>query len=84
MSCQQQHNDTALASTACGSAGAWSLSAAPQNVTKTSRKERLAAKFVEAEFEKVDRLMEITFRYGRLSWYMAANPAGWPQIQTAR
>lgn len=33
-----------------------------QGVTKTSRKERLAAKFVEAEFEKVDRLMEIAFR----------------------
>eukprot|EP00775_Hariotina_reticulata_P010490 gene10490-10649_t len=34
-----------------------------QGVTKNSRKERLAAKFVEAEFEKVDRLMEIAFRY---------------------
>lgn len=34
-----------------------------QGVTKTSRKERLAAKFVEAEFEKVDRLMEIAFRW---------------------
>lgn len=33
-----------------------------QGVTKTSRKERLAAKFVEAEFEKVDRLMEVAFR----------------------
>jgi hypothetical protein len=31
-------------------------------VTKNSRKERLAAKFVEAEFEKVDRLMELAFR----------------------
>ncbi|WIA28620.1 hypothetical protein OEZ86_011157 [Tetradesmus obliquus] len=34
-----------------------------QGVTKNSRKERLAAKFVEAEFEKVDRLMELLFRY---------------------
>lgn len=33
-----------------------------QGVTKDSRKNRLAAKFVEAEFEKVDRLMEICFR----------------------
>jgi hypothetical protein len=32
-------------------------------VTKNSRKERLAAKFVEAEFEKVDRLMELLFRW---------------------
>jgi hypothetical protein len=31
-------------------------------VTKNSRQERLASKFVEAEFEKVDRLMEIVFR----------------------
>lgn len=37
-----------------------------QGVTKTSRKDRLAAKFVEAEFEKVDRLMEIAFRWGEL------------------
>lgn len=33
-----------------------------QGVTKNSRKERLAAKFVENEFEKVDRLMEVIFR----------------------
>jgi len=43
------------------------LSTSLQGVTKNSRKERLAAKFVEAEFEKVDRLMEIAFRQGPTS-----------------
>lgn len=38
------------------------LSCLLQGVTKDSRKNRLAAKYVESEFEKVDRLMEICFR----------------------
>ncbi len=32
--------------------------------SKGSRRERVGAKFVEAEFEKVDRLMEVFFRCG--------------------
>ena len=31
---------------------------------KGGRKERVAAKFVESEFEKCDRLMELYFRQG--------------------
>jgi hypothetical protein len=33
-----------------------------QLLSKGSRRDRLAAKFVESEYEKVDRLMEICFR----------------------
>lgn len=33
-------------------------------VTSKARRDRVAAKFVENEFEKCDRLMEIYFRYG--------------------
>lgn len=34
-----------------------------QGVSKASRRDRVAAKFVENEFEKCDRLMELFFRY---------------------
>lgn len=33
-----------------------------------ARRERLLAKFVEAEFEKTDRLMELLFRWGEEWW----------------
>lgn len=33
-----------------------------QGLPRGPRRERLASKFVEAEFEKVDRLMELYFR----------------------
>ena len=32
------------------------------NIARQSRRDRVAAKFVEAEFEKCDRLMEVYFR----------------------
>lgn len=34
-----------------------------QNLARGSRRDRLAAKFVENEFEKCDRLMELYMRY---------------------
>lgn len=34
----------------------------PQHVTKPALRDRVAAKFVEAEFEKTDMLVEIMFR----------------------
>lgn len=39
------------------------ISSLLQNIAKQSRRDRVAAKFVENEFEKCDRLMEIYFRY---------------------
>lgn len=34
-----------------------------QGLARGSRRDRLAAKFVESEFEKCDRLMELYIRY---------------------
>ncbi|EFN51521.1 hypothetical protein CHLNCDRAFT_27908, partial [Chlorella variabilis] len=39
------------------------ISSLLQNIAKQTRRDRVAAKFVENEFEKCDRLMEIYFRY---------------------
>ena len=36
----------------------------PQNVTKAALRDRVAAKFVESEFEKTDMLVEIMFKCG--------------------
>lgn len=40
-----------------------SLSTHPQHVTKAALRDRVAAKFVEAEFEKADMLVEVMFRW---------------------
>ena len=36
---------------------------ATQHATKPALRDRVAAKFVEAEFEKADALIEVTFKY---------------------
>lgn len=50
-----------------------------QGLSRGSRRDRLAAKFVENEFEKCDRLMELYARYHTLQ--RAAEVSAWPKFE---